>query len=309
MVKYLAKRISFLVLTLFLVASITFFLMKLMPGTPFSNQAKLSPEQLDILNKQYGLDKPVFIQYLSYLWNMVQGNLGTSFQFNNQAVTSIILERMGPSLQLGSQAMLFGSFFGIILGAIAAIKKNTWVDSVATFFSILGISIPSFVLAVLLQYFLAFKLNLFPVALWDGWNSSILPSLALAVAPLANVARFMRTEMVDVLSSDYITLSKSKGNSKWQTVAKHALRNSLIPAVTIIGPMTVNLMTGSLVVENIFTVPGIGEQFVKSIMTNDYPTIMGLTIFYSFLLTVVILIVDILYGIIDPRIRLNEGGK
>ncbi|WP_208422158.1 oligopeptide ABC transporter permease [Latilactobacillus fragifolii] len=307
MSKYLIKRIFYLVLTLFIVASVTFFMMKLMPGTPYTNQEKMSADQLRIMNEQYGLNKPLIQQYFIYLGGLLHGDFGTSFQFNNQPVLSLIMTRLGPSLQIGAQAMIVGSLLGILLGAVAAIRKNTWVDGVATFFSIVGISIPNFVLAVLLQFFLAFKLQLFPIALWDGWSSSILPTLALAVAPLANTARFMRTEMVDVLNSDYIELAKAKGNSKWQTVAKHALRNSMIPVVTIIGPMAVNLMTGSLVVENIFSIPGIGEQFVKSIMTNDYPTIMGLTIFYSFLLTVIILVVDILYGIIDPRIRLSDS--
>ncbi|MCP8857551.1 oligopeptide ABC transporter permease [Latilactobacillus fuchuensis] len=308
MTKYLIKRICYLVLTLFIVASVTFFMMKLMPGTPYTNQEKLSADQLRIMNEQYGLNKPILEQYWIYIVGLLHGDFGTSFQFNNQPVLSLIMSRLAPSLQIGAQAMILGSILGVLLGAVAAIRKNTWVDGVATFFSILGISIPNFVLAVLLQFFLAFKLQMFPIALWDGFSSSILPTLALAVAPLANTARFMRTEMVDVLSSDYIELAKAKGNSRWQTVAKHALRNSMIPVVTIIGPMAVNLMTGSLVVENIFSIPGIGEQFVKSIMTNDYPTIMGLTIFYSFLLMVIILVVDILYGIIDPRIRLSEKG-
>ncbi len=308
MSKYLIKRIFYLVLTLFIVASITFFMMKLMPGTPYTNQQKMSADQLRIMNEQYGLNKPILQQYWIYIVGLLHGDFGTSFQFNNQPVASLIMSRLAPSLQIGAQAMILGSVLGVLLGAVAAIRKNNWVDGVATFFSILGISIPNFVLAVLLQFFLAFKLQMFPIALWDGFSSSILPTWALAVAPLANTARFMRTEMVDVLSSDYIERAKAKGNSKWQTVAKHALRNSMIPVVTIIGPMAVNLMTGSLVVENIFSIPGIGEQFVKSIMTNDYPTIMGLTIFYSFLLMVIILIVDILYGIIDPRIRLSEKG-
>lgn len=305
--KYLLKRIVYLLLTLLIVASATFFMMKLMPGTPFNNQEKLSQAQRAILNRQYGLDKPMWQQYFTYLGGLLHGDLGTSFQFSNQPVSNLIASRLAPSLQIGAQAMILGSTLGVLLGAVAAIKKNTWVDGVATFFSILGISIPNFVLAVLLQFFLAFKFQIFPIALWDGFSSSILPTLALSVAPLANAARFMRTEMVDVLTSDYIELAKAKGNSKWQTVAKHALRNSMIPVITIIGPMSVNLMTGSLVVENIFSIPGIGEQFVKSIMTNDYPTIMGLTIFYSLLLMMIILVVDILYGIIDPRIRLNDA--
>ncbi|MQS53034.1 oligopeptide ABC transporter permease [Companilactobacillus mishanensis] len=309
MTKYILKRILYLFLTLFIIASITFFLMKLLPGTPFTNQNRLSHEQLAIVKAQYGLDQPVLIQYLRYMGGLFQGNLGTSFQFNNEPVTQLIGQRLAPSMQIGAQAMIVGTVLGILLGAFAAIRKNTWVDTLATFISILGLSIPSFVLAVLLQFYLAFKWHIYPVALWDNFQSSILPTLALAALPLGNVARFMRTEMVDVMSSDYIELAKSKGNSSWQVVTKHALRNSLIPVVTIIGPMAVSVMTGSMVVENIFSIPGIGEQFVKSITTNDYPTIMGLTIFYSFLLILVILIVDILYGFIDPRIRLGNGGK
>ena len=309
MTKYILRRIFYLFLTLFIIATITFFLMKMLPGTPFSNQNRMSAEQLKIVKAQYGLDQSVFVQYVRYLGGLLQGNLGTSFQFNNEPVTLLIGQRLAPSMQIGAQAMIVGTIFGILLGAVAAIRKNTWVDTLATFVSILGLSIPSFVLAVLLQFYLAYKWKIYPVALWDNFQSSVLPTIALAALPLGTVARFMRTEMVDVLSSDYIELAKSKGNSNWKVVTKHALRNSLIPVVTIIGPMAVSVMTGSMVVENVFSIPGIGEQFVKSITTNDYPTIMGLTIFYSFLLIIVYLIVDILYGLIDPRIRLGNGGK
>lgn len=309
MTKYILRRIFYLFLTLFIIATITFFLMKMLPGTPFSNQNRMSAEQLKIVKAQYGLDQSVFVQYVRYLGGLLQGNLGTSFQFNNEPVTLLIGQRLAPSMQIGAQAMIVGTIFGILLGAVAAIRKNTWVDTLATFVSILGLSIPSFVLAVLLQFYLAYKWKIYPVALWDNFQSSVLPTIALAALPLGTVARFMRTEMVDVFSSDYIELAKSKGNSNWKVVTKHALRNSLIPVVTIIGPMAVSVMTGSMVVENIFSIPGIGEQFVKSITTNDYPTIMGLTIFYSFLLIIVYLIVDILYGLIDPRIRLGNGGK
>ena len=309
MTKYILRRIFYLFLTLFIIATITFFLMKMLPGTPFSNQNRMSAEQLKIVKAQYGLDQSVFVQYVRYLGGLLQGNLGTSFQFNNEPVTLLIGQRLAPSMQIGAQAMIVGTIFGILLGAVAAIRKNTWVDTLATFVSILGLSIPSFVLAVLLQFYLAYKWKIYTVALWDNFQSSVLPTIALAALPLGTVARFMRTEMVDVLSSDYIELAKSKGNSNWKVVTKHALRNSLIPVVTIIGPMAVSVMTGSMVVENIFSIPGIGEQFVKSITTNDYPTIMGLTIFYSFLLIIVYLIVDILYGLIDPRIRLGNGGK
>ncbi|MCT2909336.1 ABC transporter permease [Schleiferilactobacillus harbinensis] len=308
MVKYVLKRIGYLLLTLFIVASITFFLMKLLPGTPFNNP-KIPAAQIAILRKQYGLDLPVWQQYLNYMVGIAHGDFGESYQFAGQTVSYLISTRIGPSLQLGVQAMIIGTLLGILLGAIAAIRKNTWVDATATIFAIIGRSIPNFVFAALLQFWLAYKWRLFPIALWDGFSSSILPTLALAMAPLANTARFMRTEMVDVLSSDYIELAKSKGESQWQVVARHAMRNSMIPIVTIIGPMAVDLMLGSLVVENVFAIPGIGQQFVQSITTNDYPVIMGLTMLYSVMLTVVILIVDILYGFIDPRIRLSGEGN
>ncbi|KRL78679.1 oligopeptide ABC superfamily ATP binding cassette transporter, membrane protein [Ligilactobacillus equi DSM 15833 = JCM 10991] len=291
-------------LTLFLVATITFFLMKLMPGTPYSNQEKLTAAQIQIMNEQYGLDKPLWQQYLLYLGGMLHGDMGTSFQFSNQPVSYLIASRIGASAQLGLQAMIFGVFFGIILGSIAAINRNTWVDTLVTILSIIGKSVPNFVLAVLLQYYIGLKLGWFPIADWGGFSYTVLPTIALGVGPLAETARFIRTGMVDVLNSDYIELARAKGLTKFQIVYHHALRNSLIPLVTLIGPYTVSLMTGSMVIENIFSIPGIGEQFVKSITTNDYPTIMGVTMLFSAGLVAVILITDIVYGIIDPRIRL-----
>ncbi|WP_125580719.1 oligopeptide ABC transporter permease [Levilactobacillus cerevisiae] len=305
MAKYLAKRIFYLILTLFIVITVTFFLMKLLPGTPLTNQAKLSKSQIALIYEQYGLNKPVWQQYLLYLAGAVRGNFGTSFQFSDQPVSYLLSSRIGPSLQIGLQAMIFGVILGILVGSFGAMRQNTWVDTTATVVSILGISIPSFVLAVLLQYYLGLKLGWFPIAEWGGFIYTVLPTLALGATPLAESARFVRTEMVDVLSSDYIELAKAKGLSRTGVIYHHALRNSLIPLITIVGPLAVNIMTGSMVVENIFSIPGIGEQFVKSVLTNDYPTIMGLTIIYSFMLCVVLLFTDILYGIVDPRIRLT----
>ncbi|MGB3161442.1 oligopeptide ABC transporter permease [Carnobacterium sp.] len=308
--KYLGKRILYMFLTLFLIASITFFLMNLLPGTPYSNQDKLSEEQIFIMNEKYGLNEPLPVQYLIYMSGLLKGDLGTSFQFNNTPVTELLSTRVGPSLQLGIQAVILGTTLGIVLGVIAAMNQNTWIDTTATFTAILGRSIPNFVIAVLLQLVFGVYLKWFPIALWnDGFSSSVLPTLALAIAPLADSARFIRTEMVEVLSSDYVELARAKGLSRWTVAFKHGVRNALIPLVTILGPIAVALMTGSLVVENIFAIPGIGEQFVKSILTNDYPTIMGVTILYSAMLVGIILVVDVLYGVIDPRIRVtNEGG-
>lgn len=307
--KYIGTRIFYMLVTLLLIASITFFLMQLLPGTPYSNQDKLTEEQIYIMNERYGLNKPVIVQYGIYLLGLVTGDWGTSFQFNNTPVLELLGSRIGPSVQIGLQAVIVGTILGIILGVIAAMKQGTWIDSSATLTAIIGRSIPNFVFAVLLQLVFGVWLGVLPIALWTGFASSILPSIALAISPLADSARFMRTEMVDVLSSDYVELARAKGLSRWEVAFKHGIRNALIPLVTILGPMTVALMTGSMVVENIFAIPGIGEQFVKSILTNDYPTIMGVTMMYSILLVSVILLVDILYGIIDPRIRVaTEGG-
>ncbi|MGG5319090.1 oligopeptide ABC transporter, membrane protein [Enterococcus sp. AZ071] len=308
-IKYLLNRVFFMIITLWLIATVTFFLMQLLPGTPYTNQERLSPETIEMLNRQVGLDKPIIVQYGIYLSNLVQGNFGISFQFKNQPVAALLAGRIGPSLQLGVQAIIFGTLAGILLGTISAMKQNTWVDTSSTLMAILGRSIPNFVFAVLLQYVFAIKLGWFPIAKWDGFIYTILPTVALAMSPLADSARFVRTEMVEVLHSDYVELARAKGLSRWQIAFKHGLRNSLIPLLTLIGPLAVALMTGSLVVENIFAIPGIGEQFVKSITTNDYPTIMAVTILYSFMLVVVIFIVDILYGLVDPRIRLSEGSK
>jgi len=296
-------------LTLFIIASLTFFLMKIIPGTPFASAAKLPPAQLEIMKAKYGLDQPVPVQYAKYMGNLLKGDLGISFQFNNTPVTDLMIKRLGPSMQLGAQAMLLGTIVGIVLGIFAALRQNTWVDYSSTFIAVLGKSIPNFVFAGLLQYFIGVKLGWFPVLFWRGFEYTILPTIALSMLPIAIAARFMRTEMIEVLSSDYIMLAKAKGASFFEIAFKHALRNALIPLVTVLGPLAISLMTGSLVIEKIFAIPGLGEQFVKSITVNDYPVIMGTTILFAALFVVIILVVDVLYGIIDPRIRLSGGNK
>jgi oligopeptide transport system permease protein len=309
MARYTLQRFIYMIITLFIIASATFFLMKLLPGSPLTNQEKLTPEQRQIILEKYGLNDPVPVQYVNYLKNLVQGDLGVSFQYDNRPVTELIGERIGPSAQLGFQALVFGTIVGLLLGIFAAVRHNTAGDYAATVISVLGISIPSFVFAALLQYYIGVKLQLLPVAFWEGFEYTIMPTLALSMGVIANIARFTRTEMLEVLSSDYILTARAKGVSQAGVIFKHAIRNALIPIVTILGPMAVNLMTGTLVVEQIFAVPGLGEQFVRSINLNDYTVIMGTTLFYSALLILVIFIVDILYGVIDPRIRLAGGKK
>ncbi|MEG9296345.1 oligopeptide ABC transporter permease [Mangrovibacillus sp. Mu-81] len=309
MVRYTIQRLVYMIITLLIIATATFFLMKLLPGSPLTNQERLSPEQQQIILDKYGLNDPLPVQYVKYMTGLAQGDLGLSFQYDNRPVTQIIGDRIGPSALLGFQAMVLGAILGILVGIIAAIKHNTWLDYGSTILAVLGISIPSFVFAALLQYYVGVKLEWLPVALWGEYKHTILPTLALTVGVVATIARFMRTEMLEILNSDYILLAKAKGISKVGTVVKHAVRNAMIPIVTILGPMTVAVMTGSLVVERIFAVPGLGEQFVLSINTNDYTVIMGITLFFSVLFIAVIFLVDILYGIIDPRIRLAGGKK
>ena len=310
MAKYILKRVFYMFITLFLIATATFFLMKTLPGSPISSASKLNDTQLAAVEAKYGLDQPIPVQYGKYMANLVQGDLGNSYQFKGASVTDLILKRLGPSFLLGAQGLILGISIGILLGMIAALRQNTIWDYGSTFIAILGISIPSFVFASFLQYWFAVKWGVLPVALWnDGWQSSILPSIALAMGPLATGARFIRTEMIEVLSSDYITLAKSKGATGFEVAFKHAFRNALIPLVTVMGPLAAGLLTGSLVIEKIFAIPGIGEQFVKAIMVSDFSIIMGTTLFFSVFLVLVILLVDILYGIIDPRIRLSGGNS
>lgn len=308
MTKYVLKRLCYMFVSLYIVITITFFLMKLMPGSPF-NDTKLNAQQKEILNEKYGLNDPVALQYVNYLKNVVTGDFGNSFQYHNMPVWDLVKPRLIPSMEMGITAMVIGVVLGLVLGVAAATKQNTWVDYTTTIISVIAVSVPSFVLAVLLQYVFAVKLEWFPVAGWEGFSTAILPSLALSATVLATVARYIRAEMIEVLSSDYILLARAKGNSTLKVLFGHALRNALIPIITIIVPMLAGILTGTLTIENIFGVPGLGDQFVRSITTNDFSVIMATTILFSTLFIVSIFIVDILYGVIDPRIRVQGGKK
>ncbi|CDR61066.1 nickel ABC transporter [Staphylococcus schweitzeri] len=269
-----------MIISLFIIATITFFLMKLMPGSPF-NDAKLSPNQKFILNEKYGLNAPIPIQYLNYMKNVFTGDFGYSFQYHNQPVWDIIKPRLIPSMEMGITAMIIGLAIGLILGVASAAKQNTWVDYLATIISVFAVSVPSFVLAVLLQFVFAVKLRWFPVAGWEGVSTIILPSVSLSAIVIATVTRYIRSELLEVLKSDYILLARAKGVSNNRMLFIHALRNALIPLVTVIVPMMASILTGTLTIENIFGVPGLGDQFVRSIATNDFPVIMATTILFS----------------------------
>lgn len=302
MLRYVAKRLFLMVVALFIIITATWFMSQLLPGTPFADE-RLSDEAREQLFAKYGLDEPLLVQYGKYMLNVVQGDLGNSYYFQGRPVLDIILSRLPVSAFLGVQAILIGLVTGMILGIVAALKHNTIWDSAALVLAVLGLSVPSFVLGPIMQYWLGLKLGLFPIAFFESWMHSVLPSLALSVFVTATVARFIRAEMIEVLGQDYVTLAEAKGLSRLEVVARHVLRNSLIPMITVLAPLTVALITGTLVIEQIFAVPGIGEQFVRSIVVSDYTMILGTTIFFAVLFILALLIQDILYGIIDPRIR------
>ena len=300
--KYLARRIVYMLITLFIIISITFFISMMLPGTPFADD-KLTPQTRERLFEKYGLDEPIYVQYAKYMANVAQGDLGNSFYFESRPVTQMILERAPVSAFIGIQAVVFGFVVGMVLGIVSALRHNTYWDTLAVVIAVLGVSVPTFVLGPILQYVFGVKLGWFPIAFFESWRYSVLPSLALSVFVISTVARFVRSEMLEVLGQDYITLAKAKGLTGLAVIIRHVVRNAMIPLVTVLAPLTVYLITGSLVVEQIFAVPGIGEQFVQSVFVSDYAMILGTTIFLSVLFVVVLLLQDISYGIIDPRIR------
>lgn len=311
MIKYILKRISVSVVTLFVITFILFLMLDLMPGSPF-NDDKITPEQRELINEKYGLDKPILERFVKYTSLMVQGDFGVSYNIQKDAKVSNLLKgRTDISFTLGAQAVILGTLVGAVLGIIASLKHNTWIDTLTSTIAVAGVSIPSYVFALVLVYIVAFQWRWVPV-LWDNSRqavSSILPVISLSMFTIATVSRFLRSEMLEVLNSDYIQLARSKGLSEAKTIFKHGIRNALIPVITVLGPLVVNLMTGSLVVEKIFGIPGLGELFINAIQFNDYNIVMAIAFLYSVMFIAVMLIVDILYGIIDPRIRLAKGER
>lgn len=308
MSKYIIKRVLISLATLVVILFVLFLMLKFMPGTPF-NDEKLTATQRALLYAKYGLDKPFFVQFGNYFLKMLKGDFGLSYVINkNFPVASLIWPRLGLSIRIGLQAMLLGSLVGMLLGIAAALKHNTWVDTLCSVVSVMGVSIPSYVIALLLAYFIGFKLKWFPILYSASKvaSSTVLPTIALSIFPIANIARFTRSELIDVMSSDYILLAQSKGIKTWKLVLKHGLRNALIPIITVMGPLLVDLLTGSMVIEKIFAIPGIGSLMVNAITNNDYNVVLGTAFIYSLMYISTMLIVDILYGVIDPRIRVAK---
>lgn len=302
MAKYILKRVLITIVTIAVLIVFTFFAMKLIPGDPF-NSATINEDIYEQLMHTYGLDKPVFLQFLVYIGSLLRGDLGVSITYRGREIWEFIVEAFPISMDLGLRALIFSLLVGIGLGVVAALNRNKPLDYLSITIAVIGISVPSFVFASLLQYFLAYKLELFPIARWTNELSKILPTLALSLPTLARFTRMMRTSMLDVIGSDYVKTAKAKGLDKKSIVLRHELRNAILPIVTILGTTTASLLTGSFVVESIFSIPGIGKYFVDSVNNLDYPLIMGLTIFYGSFLVIMNLLVDILYGFIDPRIK------
>lgn len=307
--KYVLKRIIYALITILVLLALTFIMMHMLPGDPFSTGKAMDESTKQALREFYGLDKPLFEQFIIYIQNAIVGDLGVSIKYN-RPVMDIIMESFPVSFQLGIFSLIFAIIAGIALGAIAAIRRGKAADTVAMTLSVIGVSIPSFIDAALLQYFVALKLNqllgtqIFAITGWGNWNQMVLPALALSFSSLATVSRLMRTSMLDVLSSDYIKTAKAKGLSERQILWKHALRNAIMPVITVLGPIAAAVLTGGFVVENIFSIPGMGKFFVLAIKENDYTLIAGTTLFYGAFLIIAVLVVDLLYGVIDPRINL-----
>jgi oligopeptide transport system permease protein len=284
--------------------------MQLMPGSPF-NDEKLNDEQRASLYAKYGLDQPVVIQFGKYVVNMMKGDFGVSYNISkNTPISQLIQSRLPISLMVGGLAVTIGALIGLILGLIAALLHDTIWDTLCTIISVIGVSVPSYVFALALSYTIGFRLKWLPM-LFSAQNvleSSVLPSISLSMFTMASIARFTRSEMLEVLGSDYMLLAESKGISGFSLIFRHALRNALIPIITVLAPLIVDLMTGSLVVEKIFAIPGVGSLLVTAIQSNDYNVVISLSFIYSALYIGIMLIVDILYGVIDPRIRLTKKG-
>lgn len=292
-------------------------MMHAMPGDPFIGQKAITEATKQALYEKYGLDKPLIVQYGKFLVDTVTGDLGTSTHYKGRPITKIISEAFPYSFELGIRSLIFATIAGVLLGIFAARRRGRLGDSTAMFIAVIGVSVPSFIVAALLQYFLSLKLNqfiwtfspgtvLFPVNGWAGEMSKILPALALGFGSMATMSRLMRTSMLDVLGQDYIKTAKAKGLSERVTVWKHAVRNAIMPVITVLGPITAAVLTGAFVVENIFNIPGMGKYFVLGIRNYDYPLIAGTTMFYGAFLIIANLIVDIVYGLVDPRVKLAK---
>lgn len=308
MTKYFFKRVLYMLVTLLVVASVTFFLMRSIPGDPLASLAKALPEQTRInFYVKYGLDKPLSTQYLIYMKSLLRGDFGESVVYPGRSVAETIATTSPVSAAIGAPALLIGLIIGVALGVIAALYKNRWPDYVVMFIAIMGVTIPVFVLASLMQYFFSVRLGWLPTSGWGEAKHMVIPVIVLCFGTIATYARYVKSSMLDVLGQDYVLTAQAKGLSEGQVIVRHVLRNSLLPAITILAGRIVGIFTGAFLIERMFSIPGIGFYYISSINNNDYSMTMGTTVFYAALFVVMQLIVDFVYVLVDPRIRL--GGK
>lgn len=305
MAKYIIKRIMLAMVTIWVVATLTFFLMNLVPGGPFMSEKAISPAAQAALEAKYGLDKPLFEQYLTYMKDALHGDFGDSLKQRGRTVSGIISTKFPVSARVGGIAVLVSLCVGIPLGCIAAYKRGKVLDSIISVVATCGIAVPSFVICTVLMYFLGVKAKLLPTLGLSGWKNYIMPVIALSFYPTAYIMRLMRSSMLDALGQDYMRTAKAKGLSQKVSIFKHALRNAILPVITYLGPMITYTLTGSFIVEKIFTIPGLGGEFIGAISSRDYTLIMGTTIFLATVMVVMNLVVDIVYKFVDPRIQLK----
>lgn len=303
MTRYIIKRIFISVLTMLVLVTAVFFLVRLIPGDPFTNP-KMTPEIRENLYKYYGFDKPLYKQYLQYLGNIAKGDFGYSMKYKNQTVSNIIIKSFPYSADLGIRALVLSVSIGLVFGIISALNRGNKIDLFFVVVAAIGTSVPDFIMGSLLQYFFGIKWGLLPVAQYLGFKYTILPSLGLGFYTLASVSRIMRASMLEVVNQDYIKTARAKGASKFRITWKHQIRNAIMPVVTVVGPTVAAVLTGTFVIESIFAVPGMGKYYVNSVSDLDYTMILGMTIFYGIFLITANMIVDILYGVIDPRVRI-----
>ena len=303
MVRYIVGRFLWIIPVLFVVTVLTFALMHSVPGGPWAREKALPPQTVARLNAKFGLDDPVYVQYLRWAGNLIRGDLGPSYKFADRSVNQIVGDGIGTTMQLGLMAFLLAVLLGIPLGIFGALGHNRWPDYLSTAISIIGVAVPSFVLALLLVLFFGVTLKLLPTGGWKGPEYWVLPTIALAGFPIAVIARYTRASMLEVTRKDYIRTAHSKGLPDQSVVSRHMIRNALIPVVTILGPTLAYLVTGSFIIESVFGIPGIGRYYITSISQKDYGVLMAMTILYAFAVAFLNLVVDVLYAYIDPRIR------
>jgi oligopeptide transport system permease protein len=302
-ITYLTRRILWIIPVLFAVSVITFVLMHAVPGGPWDQEKRLPAAVVTRLNAEYGLDQPLVVQYVNWATDFVTGDLGPSYRFQDRRVDDIVADGLLTTVQLGIMAFILAVVVGIPLGVLAALGHNRWPDYLSTSLSIVGISTPSFVLAILLIVVFSVHLGWFPTGGWKGPQYWVLPTIALAGFPIAVIARYTRASMLEVTRKDYIRTAHSKGLRGNAVVSRHMIRNALIPVVTILGPTLAFLVTGSFIIERIFNIPGVGQFYLNSITTRDYSLLMAMTVLYAFTVAFLNVVVDVLYAYIDPRIR------